>query len=72
MCVWAVYVCVGGICVCLYRLDIGYMYLLYKETYKNEYMYIYICHPHTDCFVVAQLFSVARHARFPKLGSKPG
>ena len=30
------------------------------------------CHPRTDCFVVSQLFSGARHARFPKLGSKPG
>ena len=29
--------------------------------------YIYR-HPQTDCFVVSQLFSVAR---FPKLGSKP-
>ena len=34
-------------------------------------MYIY-CHPQTDCFIVSQLFSVARHTRFPKLGSKPG
>ena len=26
------------------------------------YIYIYIyCHPQTDCFVVSQLFSVARH-----------
>ena len=25
-----------------------------------------------DCFVVSRLFSVATHARFPKLGSKPG
>ena len=35
--------------------------------------YIYVCacsHPLTDCFV--QLLSVARHARFPKLGLKPG
>ena len=26
-------------------------------------------HPQTDCFVVSQLFSVARHVRFPKLRS---
>ena len=29
------------------------------------------CHPLTDCFVVSQLLSVARHARCLKLGSKP-
>ena len=28
------------------------------------------CHPHTDCFVVSQLFSVARHVGRLKLGSK--
>ena len=34
-------------------------------------IYIY-CHPKTDCFVISQLFSMARDARFSKLGSKPG
>ena len=29
------------------------------------------CHLHTDCFVVSQLFSVARHVGRLKLGSKP-
>ena len=29
------------------------------------------CHPYTDCFLVSQLFSVTRHARRFKLGSKP-
>ena len=33
-------------------------------------MYIY-CHPHTDCFIVSQFFSVARHVGRLKLGSKP-
>ena len=33
--------------------------------------YHYICHPQTDCFVVPQLFSVTRHVRRLKLGSKP-
>ena len=32
-------------------------------------LYIY-CYPQRDCFIVSQLFSVARHARFSKLGSK--
>ena len=36
------------------------------------FLFIYIyCHPHTDCFVVSQLFSVARHVGSLKLGSKP-
>ena len=39
---------------------------------KYIYIYIYIyCHPQIDCFVVSQLFSVARHVRRLKLGSKP-
>ena len=29
------------------------------------------CHTQTDCFVVSQLFSVARHVGRLKLGSKP-
>ena len=37
-----------------------------------EYIYIYIyCHSHTDCFVLSELFSVARHAGRSKPGSKP-
>ena len=36
------------------------------------YIYIYIyCHPQTDCFVVSQLFSVAKYVGRLKLGSKP-
>ena len=36
------------------------------------YIYIYIySHPQTDCFVVSQLFSVARHIGRLKLGLKP-
>ena len=40
----------------------------------NIYIYIYIyiyCHPKTDCFVVSQHFSVARHVGHLKLGSEP-
>ena len=33
-------------------------------------IYIY-CHPQTDCFVVSQHFSVARHVGCLKLGLKP-
>ena len=33
----------------------------------GEHIY---CHPQTNCFVRSELFSVARQARFPKLGSK--
>ena len=36
------------------------------------YIYIYIyCHPQTDCFVLSELFSVARHVGHSKPGSKP-
>ena len=45
-----------------YCLSLGYIYI---------YIYIIYCHPQTDCFMVSQHFSVAREARFPKLGSKP-
>ena len=38
----------------------------------NTRIYIYIyCHPQTDCFVLSELFSVARHAGRSKPGSKP-
>ena len=38
--------------------------------HTHIYIYIY-CHPQTDCFVVSQLFSMARHVGRLKLGSKP-
>ena len=34
------------------------------------YIYIYICHPRTDYFIVSQLFSVARYIGHLKLGLK--
>ena len=45
-----------------------------QNRYSSKYMYIYIyiyCHPQTDCFVLSELFSVARHTRCSKPGSKP-
>ena len=38
--------------------------------YIHTHTYIY-CHPQTDCFIVSQLFSVARHVGCLKLESKP-
>ena len=38
------------------------------QLWKNIYVY---CHPHTDCFVLSPLFSVARYVGRFKLGSKP-
>ena len=35
-------------------------------------LHIYIVIHRQTCFVLSELFSVARQARFPKLGSKPG
>ena len=37
---------------------------------EHEYIYIY-CHPQTNCFVLSELFSVARHAGRSIPGSKP-
>ena len=38
--------------------------------YGRQLYFIY-CHPQTDCFVLSELFSVARHAGRSKPGSKP-
>ncbi len=47
---------------------------MYVYTCVCVYIYIYIyiySHPQTDCFVLSELFSVARHAGRSKSGSKP-
>ena len=41
-----------------------YIYILFNQ------VYIY-CHPQTDCIVVSQLFSLARHVGGSEMGSKP-
>ena len=38
------------------------------KPYGGAYIY---CHPQIDCFVISQLFSVARHVGRLKLGLKP-
>ena len=60
-----------------------YIYIsvyIYIYIYKYIYIYLYICiyiclyiycHPQTDCFVLSELFSVARPAGRSKPGSKP-
>ena len=42
------------------------------ELYIYIYIYIYIVIHRQICFVLSEHFSVARQARFLKLGSKPG
>ena len=58
-----------------------YVYMCINMHIYIIYVYTYICVcvcvcvyilPSTDCFVVSQLFNVARHTRFTNLGLKPG
>ena len=63
------------ICICLHICIHIYLYTckytsVYIYIYKYLYIYIY-SHPQTDCFVLSELFSVARHAGRSKPGSKP-
>ena len=49
-----------------------YIYIYKNSLSWDENMYIYIyCHPQTDCFVLSELFSVARPTGRSKPGSKP-
>ena len=43
----------------------------FMKTFRLIYIYIYIIIHRQICFVLSELISVARRARFPKLGSKP-
>ena len=67
--------------ICLDKYTHTYTHThLHNHTHTRIYIYIYIyicvcvcivIHRQT-CFVLSELFIVARQSRFPKLGSKPG
>ena len=62
-------------CVCgsvVWNILVIIILLLIFVTYIYIYIYIYIySHPQTNCFVLSELFSVARHAGRSKPWSKP-
>ena len=55
------------------RINRTFIWLItHQDIYIYIYIYIYIhCHPQTDCFLVSQLFCLARHVGRLKLGLKP-
>ena len=53
--------------ICMYT----YIYI-YIQLIIYICVYIFIVIRRQTCFVPSELTSVARHTRFPKLGSKPG
>ena len=53
------------------HFELEKVYMVIKGIYEIEMSNKY-CHSQTDCFVVSQLFSVARHVGRLKLGSKSG
>ena len=56
--------------ICRHKMSIMINEICINEEMLPKYTYIY-CHPQTDCFVLSELFSVARHAGRSKPGSKP-
>ena len=65
-------------CMYIYRhrhmYDVAYWQYIGPELLIYHTVYIYVCVcvlSSTDCFVVSQLFSVARHTRRSKSESKP-
>ena len=59
------------VCVCVYIYIYIYICVcVYVSVCVYIYIYIY-SHPQTDCFILSELFSVARHAGRSKAGSKP-
>ena len=67
---FSIYTCM---CVCV-RNYINTHTHARTHTHIQAHIYIYIYiynHPHTDCFIVSQLISVARHAECFKLGLNP-
>ena len=67
-----IYIYIYG-CIWIYKYMCIYIYVcIYIYIYIQLYICIYIySHPQTDCFVLSELFSVARHAGRLKPESKP-
>ena len=81
-----IYICVCVcVCVCVREATHSFLWkktyqhdsplktsiFLYRLIVRERYIYIYIYrHPQTDCFVLSEHFSVARHAERSKPGSK--
>ena len=59
-----------GIAIIVIRAQLQIFEISVSHTYTHTHIYIVI-HRQT-CFVLSEHFSVARQAKFSKLGSKPG
>ena len=61
-----------GVSKLIHEFGNSYTEFLGWEFHKNITISLYIySHPQTDCFVLSELFSVARHVGRSKPGSKP-